>query len=62
MTIVETTDSGERKINLVAMTIINPQKEYWPSRGSSQLPPVLKAATLPTELWGSAEEEEEEKD
>ena len=36
------------------MTIINPQKEYWPSRGSNQRPTVLKSASQPTELWGSA--------
>ena len=53
MTIVETTDSDERGMNPVAMTIINPRKEYWPSRGSNQRPPVLKSATLPTELLGS---------
>ena len=53
ITIVETTDSGERGMNPVAMTIINPGKEYWPSRVSNQRPPVLKFATLPTELWGS---------
>ena len=28
ITIVETTDSGERGMNPVAMTIINPRKEY----------------------------------
>ena len=33
-------------MNPVAMTIINPRKEYWPSRGSNQRPPVLKFATL----------------
>ena len=54
ITIVETTDSGERGMNPVTITIINPQKEYWPSRGSNQRPPVLKSATLQTELWGSA--------
>ena len=32
----------------------NPRKEYWLIRGSNQRPPVLKSATLPTELWGSA--------
>ena len=47
-------DSGKRGINPVAMTIINPRKEYWPSRRSNQRPPVLKTATLPTELWDSA--------
>ena len=31
----ETMDSGERGINPVAMTIIDPLKEYWPSRGSN---------------------------
>ena len=36
-------------MNPVAMTIINPWKEYWPSRGSNQRPPVLKSATLQTE-------------
>ena len=41
-------------MNPVALTIINPLKEYWSSRGSNQRPPVLKAATLPNELWGSA--------
>ena len=37
------------------MTIINSRKEYWPSRGSNQRPRVLKSATLPTEIWCSAE-------
>ena len=41
-------------MNPVAMAIINPQKEHWPSWGSNQQPPVLEYATLPTELWGSA--------
>ena len=50
----QTTDSGERGMNPVAMTIINPRKEYWPSQGSNQPPPILKSATPPTELWGSA--------
>ena len=54
LTIVETTDSGERWINPATMTIINPRKEYWPSLGSSQRPPFLKSETLPTELWSSA--------
>ena len=46
-------NNGQRERN-VAMTIINPRKEYWPSRGSIQRPPVLKSATPPIELWGSA--------
>ena len=41
-------DSAER-----GMTIINFWKEYWLSLGSNQRPPVLKSATLSTELWGS---------
>ena len=41
-------------MNPVAMTVINPRKEYWPSRGSNQRPPVLKSATLLTELCCSA--------
>ena len=36
------------------MTIINAQTEYWPSREMKQRPPLLKSATLTTELWGSA--------
>ena len=36
------------------MTIVYTWKEYWPSRGSNQRPPVLKSATLPTKLWDSA--------
>ena len=44
-------DNGEKGMNLVAMTII---KEYLPSWGSNQRPPILKSATLTTELWGSA--------
>ena len=54
LTNVETTDSSERGMNPVAMTIINPRKEYWPSQGSNQRPPVLNSQTLPTELWRSA--------
>ena len=38
-------------MNPVAMTIINPWKEYWPSQGLNQWPPVLKSPTLPTKLW-----------
>ena len=34
--IVETTDSTERGMNPVTMTINNPRKEYWPSRRSNQ--------------------------
>ena len=46
--------SGERGKNPVAMTTINPRKEYCPSRGSNQRLHVLKSCTQPTELWGSA--------
>ena len=46
-------------MNPVTMTIINPWKKCWPSRASKQGPPVLKSAMLPTELWGSACEREE---
>ena len=53
ITIIETTDSSEREMNPVAMTIINPRKDYWPSRLSHQRP-VLKSATLPTEVCDSA--------
>ena len=50
-TIVETTDSSEKGMKPVTMTIINPYKKYWPNLGTNQRPPVLKSATLPTELW-----------
>ena len=42
-------NSGERGMNPVAMTIINPGKEYWLNCGSNQGTPVLKSCTLPTE-------------
>ena len=48
---VETMNS-ERGMNPVTMTIINPRKEYWPSRGSNQVPLVLESCTLPTEPFG----------
>ena len=35
ITIVETMVSRERGMNPVAMTITNPQKEYWSSQGQS---------------------------
>ena len=54
LTIAETVVGGEKGMNHVEMTIINPWKEYWPSRGSHQQPHVLKSCTPPTELWGSA--------
>ena len=50
ITIIETMDSSERLLNPVPKTIIIPWKEYWPSWGSNQRPPVLKSETLPTEL------------
>ena len=53
-TIFKTMDSGESGMNPVAITIINPQREYWPSWGSNQRPPVLKSTMLPTELWSLA--------
>ena len=45
-------DSGERRMNPIVMTIINPRKEYCPSRGSNQRPQDLKSCTLPAELRG----------
>ena len=55
-TIFEIMDSGERGMNPVAITIINPRKEYWPSRGLNQQSPVLMSATLPTDLWARRKE------
>ena len=52
---MEKKDSSERGMNPVAMTIINPRTEYWPSQGSNQGTPVLKSAKLQTEPWGSAQ-------
>ena len=46
-------ESSQRGMNPVAMTIINPRKEYL---GSNQRPPVLKSCALLTELWGSTAE------
>ena len=46
--------NDERGINPVAMTVISSQRKYLPRRGSNQPPPVLKSATLPTGLRGSA--------
>ena len=51
---IEITDSGERGMNPLATTIINPQKKYCPSWESNQRLLVLKSALLPTKLWGSA--------
>ena len=53
-TSVDTTDSGERGMNPVAMTITNPRKEYWPNWGSNQCPPVLLSCTLPTIRFGQS--------
>ena len=50
MTIVETVDCGEGGINSIAMTIINPRKEYWPNRRFEPASPGLKTLQ-PTELW-----------
>ena len=55
MTIVKTMDSSDRGMNPAAMTIVNPRKAYRPTRGSNEPTPVLKSATLPAQLWGSAE-------
>ena len=48
-------NGGERGMNPVAMTTINPRTECRPSWGSNQGPPVLKSAKLLTELWGPAQ-------
>ena len=46
ITIVKTKDCGERGMNPVAMTIINPWEEYWASWRSNQRP-VSKSTMLP---------------
>ena len=43
--IVETTNSGEKEMNPVPMTIITPWKEHYLSQGLNQRPPLLKSAT-----------------
>ena len=58
ITIVETLDIGERRMNPVAMTTINPQKEYWLSRGSNQQP-FPKSCALRTELHRLGKNSEE---
>ena len=55
ISVVKTMDGDKRRMNPVAMTIINPRKGCWPSLESNQRPSVLKSGTLPTELWSSAE-------
>ena len=40
--ILSTVEGG---MNPVKITIISPQKEYWPSLGLNQGPPVLKSCT-----------------
>ena len=42
---------GETGMNPVAVTIVNPRKEYWLRRGSKQRPRVLKSCMLPTKLY-----------
>ena len=54
ITIVEKTDSSERGMNPVALTINNPRKEYWPRWGLNQRPPVLKSAALLTFQFGQS--------
>ena len=39
-TTVQTMGSSEKGVTSVAIIIINPQKEYWPSQGSNQGPQV----------------------
>ena len=51
ITIVETTDSGERGMNRVKATIINPWKDYWPSPGIEPATSNSQSCMLPTELW-----------
>ena len=41
-------------MNPVAITIINPWREYWQSPGSNQPPTVLNSAMIPNELLGLA--------
>ena len=36
-------DSGEREMNPVAISFVNPRKEHWPGLGSNQRPSVLKS-------------------
>ena len=49
VTIVETTDSGERGMNPVVFTIINTRKECWPSWGSNHRTLVLNP--FPYKPW-----------
>ena len=53
ITIVETTDSSERRMNPVAMTITKLGKNIGWAGDRTSNTPVLKSAT---ELWGSADE------
>ena len=40
----------DRRMNPVGMTIMDPRKNYWPSHGRNQRPPILKSRPLPTKL------------
>ena len=46
--------SGERGMNPVAMTILNPRAEFWPSPRIDPATSCSQACMLPAELWGSA--------
>ena len=50
--------SGERRMTSVAMTTI--KKEYWPSWGSNQRPPVPKSCLLLTESWDPADDDDDD--
>ena len=52
-TIDKTTESAERGMNLVIMTIINPSREYWLSQGLNQQPPGLKTTCYRLSYAGS---------
>ena len=49
ITIVETTVSTNRRMNLVAVTIINPWEKNWLSQVSNKRPLDLKSCTLSAE-------------
>ena len=52
---------SERGMNPVAVTIINPRKEYWPSCGSNQQPATSCSQILLIELWGLGKKKKKKK-
>ena len=60
VTIVKTTDNGERGMNPVTMTIINPRKEYLLSWKSNSQKPVHESDMLTTEPHRQGDDDDDD--